>query len=291
MKSEDVLKKYFNYLESKGKTFNVVVGLICTVLLGVVDYLTVEELTLTLFYLMPISFVAWYTGRKAGIALALLCTLTWIIANNSAALAFFNLWKIGTTFGFFVIIAILLSKLRQMFDNEQNLSQTDHLTGVVNRRAFLQILTKEVLRQSRNNLPLTLAYIDLDNFKDINDSYGHSTGDYILQLVGGTFTQSLRKSDTVARIGGDEFVILLPDVDQQSAQTVIPKIKDTVQSKTKQHRFEVTLSIGVLICLHPPETADEMITLADDLMYEVKKTGRNGIRYAVYKEQLSLDLK
>jgi diguanylate cyclase (GGDEF)-like protein len=291
MRSEYILKKYFNYLERRGKTFNIVVALICTALLGIVDYLTVEEVTLTLFYLMPISFVAWFAGITAGIALALLCTGTWIIANNLTALTFFNLWKVGTSLGFFIIIAVLLSKLRQMFNKEQNLSQTDHLTGVVNRRAFLQILTNEILRQSRNNQPLTLAYVDLDNFKVINDSYGHSRGDFILQLVADTFTQSLRKSDTIARLGGDEFTILLPDVDQQSAQSVIPKIKDNFQIITKQHQLEVTLSIGVLTCLHPPKTADEMITLADDLMYEVKKSGRNGIRYAVYKEQLSLDLR
>lgn len=290
MKIEDILRKYFIYLESKGRTFNIVVGLICTALLGIVDYLTVEEFSLTLFYLMPISFVAWFAGRNAGIALALITTLTWMMANNYTSINFLNMWKVVTSLGCFLIISILFSKLRQMFDNEQSLSKTDHLTGVVNRRAFLQILDNEILRQGRNHQPLTLAYIDLDNFKDINDKFGHSKGDYILQLLADTSAQSLRKTDIIARLGGDEFAILLPDMNQQAAKAVIPKIQEHFQNKTNELIPDVTLSIGVLTCLQPPASADDMITLADFLMYEVKKSGRNGVRYAVYQDQLSLNL-
>lgn len=291
MKVKDIENKFLDFLERKGKAFNFCVGLTSTVLIGIVDYLTVEKLTLTLFYLIPISFVAWYVGRKAGIALALICALTWVISNNYTALTFFSLWKVGTSLGFFTAMAVLLSRLRQIFDNEQNLSQTDHLTGVVNRRAFQSILEKEVQRQGRSNQPLTLAYVDLDNFKSLNDSYGHSTGDYILKLVATTFTENLRKTDTVARLGGDEFALLLPDMNQQSAQSVIPQIKNVLHDKMKQFKFEVTLSIGVLTCLHRPRAADEVITLADDLMYEVKKRGRNGIRYAVYHRQHDMESK
>ena len=287
---DNILKRYFEFHEHMGKSFTFVGGLICIALLGIVDYLTVEEFKLTLFYLMPISFVAWLVGRKAGIALALVSALTWMVANNYTAINFFTMWNVATSLGFFLIISILFSKLRQMFDNIQDLSEIDHLTCVLNRRAFLHVLTKEILRQGRNNQPLTIAYIDLDNFKDINDKFGHSKGDYILQLVAGTFAHSLRKTDIIARLGGDEFAILLPDMDQLAAQAVIPKVQEHFQNKTYQDMLNVTLSIGVLTCLKPPESADEMITLADNLMYEVKKDGRNGVRYAVYHEQLSLGL-
>jgi len=270
--------------------FNIVVGLICTALLGIVDYLTLEDFNLTLFYFVPTSFVAWFAGRDAGIALALVSTLCWMVANDYTAIDFISMWNVATSLGFFVTAAMLLSKLRLKFDNEHNLSQTDHLTGIINRRAFLQILTKEILRQGRNNQPLTLAYIDLDNFKDINDNFGHSKGDYILQLVTSTFTQCLRKTDIIARLGGDEFAILLPDMDQLAAQAVIPILQEHLRNKTTQYKLEVTLSIGVLTCLESPKSADEMISLADSLMYEVKKSGKNGVRYAVYHEQLSLDL-
>ena len=290
MRFEDILKKYFGFLERKGRVFNIVVGLICTALLGIVDYLTVEDFNLTLFYFVPTSFVAWFAGRDAGIALALISTLYWMVANDYTAINFISIWNVVTSLGFFIIVALLLSKLRQLFDSEQNLSQTDHLTGIVNRRAFLQILTKEILRQGRNNQPLTLAYIDLDNFKDINDNFGHAKGDFLLQLVTSTFKQNLRRTDIIARLGGDEFAILLPDMDQLAAQAVIPMLQEHFRNKTNQHRLEVTLSIGVLTCLEPPKSADEMITLADSLMYEVKKNGKNGVRYAVYHEQLSLDL-
>jgi diguanylate cyclase (GGDEF)-like protein len=266
-----------------------VLGLICTALLGIVDYVTAKEFALTFFYLCPISFVAWYAGRNAGIALAVASTLTWMAAHDYAAISFSSSWNRATTSGFFLLTAILFSKLRQVFDNKKNLSETDHLTGVLNRRAFLQVVTNEILRQGRNNQPLTLAYIDLDHFKDINDTFGHSKGDYILQLLAGTLARTLRKTDIIARLGGDEFVILLPDMDQLAAQKIIPKVQRRFQNTTYQDKMNVTLSIGVVTCLGPPGSADEMIILADDLMYEVKKNGRNGVRYAVYHEQLSLD--
>ena len=242
---------------------------------------------LTLFFLMPVFFVSWFAGRKAGIALALVSVLTWMVANNYTAIDFFTMWKVVSSLGCFLIISILISNLRQMYDNEQNLSQTDHLTGVINRRAFLHILTNEIQRQGRNKQPLTLAYIDLDNFKDINDNHGHVKGDYILKMVADTLTKNLRKTDVIARLGGDEFAILLPDMNQLAALGVIPKVQEQFQKNQDKH--EITLSIGVLTCLQPPVSADEIVTLADNLMYEVKKNGKNGVRYAVYHEQLSID--
>ncbi len=288
---DNALKRYVDFLEHMGKSFNLAAGLICIALLGIVDYFTVDKFKMTLFYLMPISIVAWLVGRKAGIALAFVSTLTWMVANNYTAIDFFTMWNVFTSLGFFLVVSILFSKLKQMFDNEQKISQTDHLTGVVNRRAFLHILSNEILRLGRSSQPLTLAYIDLDNFKDINDNFGHAKGDLVLQQVANALTKSLRKTDRIARLGGDEFAILLPDTDMLAAQAVIPKVQEVLQERTKQDKLMVTLSIGVLTCLQPPESADEMVTLADNLMYEVKNSGRNGVRYAVYHEQLSLDLK
>jgi diguanylate cyclase (GGDEF)-like protein len=287
---DNALKRYVDFLEHRGKSFNFAVGLICIALLGIVDYFTVDKFKLTLFYQMPISIVAWLVGRKAGIALAFVSTLTWMVANNYTTIDFLTMWKVFTSLGFFLVVSILFSKLKQMFDNEQKLSQTDHLTGVVNRRAFLHILSNEILRQGRNNLPLTLAYIDLDNFKEINDDFGHAKGDLILHLVADTLAKNLRKTDKIARLGGDEFAILLPETDMLAAQAVIPKVQEILQERTKQDKLMVTLSIGVLTCPHTPRSADEMLKLADNLMYEVKKSGKNGVRYAVYHEQLQLSL-
>jgi diguanylate cyclase (GGDEF)-like protein len=280
MRFDNILKKYFNFLERKGKTFHIAVGLICIALVGIVDYLTVEDFVLTLFYLMPISFVAWYVGRKAGIALALVSTFTYMVANNYTRLHFFSLWKVATSLVYFLLIAVVFSKLRQLVVGMEILSQTDDLTGVANRRAFLKLLAHEILQQRRNNQPLTLAYIDIDNFKDINDNVGHSKGDYILQMIADTLAKSIRKTDIIARLGGDEFAILLPGMDHLAAQAVFPKVQEHFQDKTNQDKLDVTLSIGVLTCIHPPDSADEIITLADNLMYEVKKSGRNGVRYA-----------
>ena len=279
--------KYFAFLDRQGKPFNIVAGLFCTALLGFLDYysdtVTSVDYTLVFFYLLPVSFVAWFAGRKAGIAISLACVLTKMSIQFSSEEAIaLVIWKNGTSLAFFLVITILIAKIRQLLGHERLLSRTDHLTGAVNIRAFLEALTNEIYRQRRSYHPLALAYIDIDNFKEINDSFSHAAGDAVLQSVVATIAANLRRTDIIARLGGDEFAILLHDSDAAAGLAAINKIREQLHSSMKRHNSPVTFSIGLLSCSEPPESADEILTLADNLMYEVKKSGKNGIRQAVY---------
>jgi len=279
--------KYFAYLERQGKAFNIIAGLLCTALLGLLDYysdfITGVDYTLVFFYLLPVSFVAWFAGEKAGIAISLVCVLTKMsVQLGSEESLVLILWKNGTSLAFFLVITILIAKIRQLLEHERALSRTDHLTGAVNARAFLETLKNEIYRQGRHYHPFSLAYIDIDNFKEINDNFGHSAGDFVLQTAVETISRNLRRTDIIARIGGAAFAILLTDANEAAGPAAMEKIREQLHIGMRQYNLPVTFSIGLITCTGQPESADEVITLADNLMYDVKKNGKNGIRHAVY---------
>lgn len=279
--------KYCEFLDRKSRAFNVLVGVFCAVLLGAIDYYSDlyigTDYPLNFFYLLPVAFVAWFAGRNAAVAIAIGCVAIkiLILVPVSETLSLL-IWKNGSAFAFYLVVGLLLAKLRQLLDKERALSRIDHLTGAVNRKVFLEVTTNEIYRLRRNDQPFTLAYIDLDNFKEINDTRGHSTGDLLLQTVVATISENIRRTDVVSRLGGDEFAILLTNSDEQAAFVAIQKIRQQLHLSVLQQNLAVTFSVGVLTCTVAPNTVDEIITLADNLMYEVKKSGKNGIRQAVY---------
>jgi diguanylate cyclase (GGDEF)-like protein len=158
----------------------------------------------------------------------------------------------------------------------------DPLTGAANARAFRGRARDEIDRSRRYGRPFTLAYVDLDNFKAVNDRFGHSAGDNLLRLVTDNIRKNLRTTDIFARVGGDEFVLLLPETGPESARAVLDKLQDKVTSSLQEAKWPVTLSVGAVIYLSPPDSVDAMIVQADNLMYQVKHSGKNRIRQEVH---------
>ncbi len=253
--------------------------------MGTLDYCTGEGLSLTILYLIPVAFTAWFGGRWAGLAISLVAAAIWLASNYRSGLShepfLMKLWNGSTALAFFIVVSLLLAKLRQLLENERVLSRTDFLTGAVNSRAFAEIAAAEIRRMHRYEHPLTIAYFDLDNFKQVNDQFGHSVGNELLRVVVTTILGALRSTDVVARLGGDEFALLLPETDHAAAQVVIPKVKEKLQASMDEHRWPVTFSFGVLTCALPPRSTDEMIALADKLMLTAKQE-KNAIRFSVY---------
>lgn len=142
----------------------------------------------------------------------------------------------------------------------------------------------EILRARRHGHPFTVIYIDLDNFKTVNDTLGHSVGNTLLRHVVDTLKGTVRATDLVARLGGDEFVILLPETDRDSAKVLVSKLREQLLDAMQSQGWPVTFSVGVLTCISSPANVDELIRAADAIMYEAKKTGKNAIRYSTYTE-------
>ncbi len=191
--------------------------LLIALVLGFLDYITGYELSFSVFYLLPVAIAAWYIGLEAAVLVSCASAATWQISNYLAGEVFSSpaipFWNAITRLGFFLVVSILFTRLRKALDHERSLARIDFLTGVLNSRAFDQIAAAEIQRSDRYGHPLTLAYLDLDNFKTINDEFGHSTGDELLKTVAVTIHDNLRSSDYVARLGGDEFAILMTETE------------------------------------------------------------------------------
>ena len=273
-------------LEKISRKALIALTLFTTFSLGVVDYFTGFELSIAFFYLIPVTMTAWAISRNAGLASSVLCTTVWLIANLLPGQTFSNLfvgvWNTLILFGFYAIVAILLTELRQSLEDEQLLANIDPLTGAMNRRSFNDIAEKKMIVSEVNSRPYTVAYIDLDHLKTINDEHGHATGDLVLKTVVDTIRKQIRNGDLLARLGGDEFAILLTDMDEEDAKRIVPRLQLALLKQMKTNVWEITFSIGVLTFLTMPASADSMVSLANALMYEVKTDGRNTIKYSTY---------
>jgi diguanylate cyclase (GGDEF)-like protein/PAS domain S-box-containing protein len=168
-------------------------------------------------------------------------------------------------------------KLQAALEVEKNNSRVDFLTNIPNRRTFHEALESEGQRSRRYRRPMTLAYIDVDNFKSVNDICGHAAGDDLLKLVASTIQTAIRSTDTVARLGGDEFVLLLPDSGSKAAAIVAAKLRALLQQAVKGHSLPVSFSVGVVTFMTPLESVDDMIKRADELMYKVKRSGKGAV--------------
>lgn len=269
----------------KGRLIAVAVGIVAFI--GVVDYLIGFELSFSFFYLIPVMMVSWAIGRSIGLAFSVLSGTVSLIANLLAGLEFshpfIEVWNTLIRFGFFAVVTSLLTELRHALEEERLLANTDPLTGTLNRRSFNEIAEKKMIVAEVNGHPYTMVYIDLDNFKTINDVLGHAVGDLVLKSVVDTIQTQIRNTDFLARLGGDEFAILLTEIDQEIAKPIVERLQMSLLEKMKYNEWDITFSIGVLTVLSMPESADKLVSLADALMYDVKGRGKNAIQYSTFE--------
>jgi diguanylate cyclase (GGDEF)-like protein len=178
-------------------------------------------------------------------------------------------------------LQLMQRQLEESLAKERELSRSDVLTGLPNRRAFLEIAGSEQERAGRYASCFSLAYLDLDGFKKINDTLGHRAGDEVLATVANVLRSNLRASDTVARLGGDEFAILLPETDPASAEKAIRKVQELLRFAMSKKGWKVDFSVGLASFISPPESLDYVIRVADELMYSVKNNGKGAVATAI----------
>ena len=175
----------------------------------------------------------------------------------------------------------------QLYQQEKRLSRLDPLTGLANRRAFYEGAELERQRAVRYGRNLSMAYIDLDNFKQANDQFGHEAGDQVLVTVANILRSDLRPSDLAVRLGGDEFAVLLPEADELGARRATSKLHGLLTQAMQDNNWPVTVSMGVVTFNSIPETVDQMVHKADELMYTVKHGGKNRIATFIFEESSS----
>lgn len=275
------------FMENLSQPTIVAVGVLTTILISLIDFwLTQQQISFLVFYIVPIFIFSWFIGWTPGLTCALVCSLLNFIIDArftpfsiNPAEPFIN----GLT-GLLVYVgtARTISILRNLVEHEREIARTDDVTGVSNRRAFYEAVESEYHRARRNTQPLTLVVLDLDNFKLVNDRYGHSTGDRALRTVAQIIQRGIRITDAVARLGGDEFAILLPETNEEAGSVVVGRLQNSLRAAMTAHQWPITFSIGVATFQHLPASSDELLQQADSLMYSVKHTSKD----AVYQQTI-----
>lgn len=252
-----------------------------------VDHATSPLLSFTPFYFLPIGLAAWHVGAWAGYALAVLAGLARIhvfgaLYPNDSYLMYAYDTAINTlVFGAFTYLVVRVHGLIETLTEQ---TQTDVLTGLRNRRYFFEAGTVELARAFRHKYPVSIAYIDVNDFKKLNDENGHAAGDPLLADIAECLSLDLRDGDLLARLGGDEFALLLPYADQENTRRALSRIEANLADMMAQGEPKVTLSIGAITYLADnPVLFDELLQAADALMYRAKNAGNTEMQLAVFK--------
>ncbi|HZG53079.1 MAG TPA: diguanylate cyclase [Pyrinomonadaceae bacterium] len=270
-------------LGQRSQSFLIILGLLLVVLQSVINYLTGPGIAFYIFYLLPISLVAWLVGRRAAVFVSFASASGYLFTEQMNghfdARSFIPYFNLLAQLAAFLFVTYFVSALRRSHNHQRELARTDDLTGVINRRSFFEASQQEINRARRHRHPFTVAYMDVDDFKLINDNYGHSIGDMVLRSVSQTIKHNIREIDVVARLGGDEFVILMPETGEAAAEAVVARVHQNIMKTMREYGWPITFSIGVVTWTTPPRTVDIMIKQADEAMYEVKNGGKNRVTH------------
>lgn len=240
------------------------------------DWYTEYEVAFAAVYVLPVAAMAWFVGTRSGAMMSLAGTILWFSLNfpvEHGSTRIVGAWNFTLRLAMLLFVSVVVGGARDLLETERERSRTDGLTAVLNARAFYEAMQREIARTRRYHRPLSIAYLDLDDFKVINDRMGHAAGDDLLRRFAFCIKRTMRSIDTVGRLGGDEFVVLMPETGTEGAVGAVHRLTENAGTPEE---LPVSVSIGILTCDDPvPESIDEIIQRADTLMYTAKRLGKH----------------
>jgi diguanylate cyclase (GGDEF)-like protein len=251
--------------------------------IATVDFMTTQY-SVSVFYFIAVIFATWFISRRAGAWTGIVAAGTWValdVMSGAQTWPPVLVWNGLVRAASYMIVMQLVHIMKEARIKEAQLARTDSLTEVANGRAFSDRASLELAVARRTGVPITLAYVDLDNFKHVNDTMGHTEGDVVLRIVARALCSRARETDLVARLGGDEFGVLLPNTDAETAPGVLDALMVSVRESVDAS-WNVGCTIGAVTFTLPPESVDFMVRAADELMYHGKRAGRNRIEHGVW---------
>lgn len=264
-------------------------------------YVPVDELRILWFYTnIPCVFIL--LGQRAGWFITGGTMLGFLLGNphldqpyssNAVATGFLALAYLGISFHFYVDRSMSYFKRMRDYNVQlQDMASHDPLTKVLNTGAYYKSCEHQIHASQRSHEMFAILFIDLDHFKSINDRYGHAVGDEVLRKVSNTLQSTVRRSDIVGRVGGEEFSIFLPNTNLEGAQQLAEKLRVSIESihmEADGTSIQITASIGVAVKGMTDESIQQIQQHADSAMYEAKRNGRNRVScFVANSEVLSL---
>ena len=269
------------YLSGLSESRLMTLGFLAIGIIGIFDWLAKNQLPFSMLYLVPIMLVTWFGGMRSGIktsvASALISLLACLATNRFHFGLLASYWSSSIKLGFFLMVVPMLWVLKSSLEHQQQFGRTDFLTGVPNRRSFIEAAKTEISRAKRYGHPFTVIYIDLNDFKMINDRFGHATGDRLLRSLAQGIHEKIRETDLMARLGGDEFGILLPETDSEVAELVVRRLRDVSVALPQDEAWPMPFSMGVVTFLDSPASVEEMLSFSDKIMYSAKQERKTRI--------------
>jgi diguanylate cyclase len=254
----------------------ITLGLAIIALGFLVDVTTGRDLSLSLVYVSGVAFMAWVGSLRVGVlgaAGAAAAVATDALTHaDTIGVAISNA---STAFALLLAVSAIVDRLRRALIREANQARFDPLTGLANRRACEERATLELARLQRSGEALSVAYLDFDGLKQINDKRGHAAGDAALIHLANTAQSELRPTDLLSRVGGDEFVLLLPDTDYDEATTAIRRIQRRLAEPDGGEPASIT--VGLVTWRSAPQNLEQLFVEADALMYNAKRNRENGV--------------
>ena len=268
---------------NKAKAHATAIGFALVLFFGLIDSQIDYRVSFSIFYVLPVVIVTWYAGIKTGLVFSILASTMWFLASvlshEHQTPVTIVAWNTIVRLGFFIIISSVL----HYFKMERENARIDFLTKTPNRRHFEEILLAEIQRSDRYNHPLTIVYMDVDNFKSINDNFGHQAGDKALITISSIINRNIRSTDVAARLGGDEFALLLIETGEHEAKIFTEKLFYELDMAMKSRNLPATFSFGITTFYSFTKNIGEMLRIADSCMYRSKKEGKNMINVQVVR--------
>lgn len=238
------------------------------------------------FFIVPVLAVSWFLGSRFGYALAVLAAIEWFAIDRMISGDQLPLLPLLFNTAIRLVIfaggAWLVGAIRRILLHESRLAREDALTQLPNRREFHERGRQSFAQAQREGAPFAAVFIDLDRFKEVNDTLGHEVGDRLLKKVAAAMRTHVRASDVPGRLGGDEFALLLPDMKADAVQAYVEALRGNLLDAMRVEGWPVTFSIGVASYRTTPQDFDALLKQADGLMYEVKRGGRDRILLREY---------
>ncbi len=278
--------KFSSYIPNQDRRRWLLAGLIALLVVAAIDHAIGYRLHFTVLYALPILMLTWAVGGWLGALLAVAECGARVLVDVTAGRHLDNTnllyWEWGASVGGLLLLVYGLTALRKMLEEAHFQSRKDMLTGLVNKGGFYQIVSAEMEVCRRYRRTLSIAYIDCDNFKAVNDNYGHHVGDELLRVISKTMQRKLRSSDLPGRLGGDEFAVMLPETSAEACRMVVEMLQQRLLQEMVEHQWPVTFSIGIATFTRMPSSIEDMIRQADKLMYAVKHTSKGAIKQEVF---------
>lgn len=272
------------YLNKQSERLLLIFGLILVLILGAIN-LAAYELDFALLYVVPIALVSWFVHQPAGLWFCALCAIVGLVADSISGRPYTHslipYWNVIVRFLFFTVIAVTVSRSRTALKRESALARRDLLTGLPNSRSFHELAAVQLKRAAGYGRPLTLAYVVADGLRFVNDRFGRVTGDHVICTIADTLQKNAPTNDLVARLGGSEFAILLPETDANMARVILGEIQRRLRFEMQNYGRPMTFSIAAVTCTQAPQSVGMLIHEAEQLTDRVKESKADNLRVEV----------